>query len=215
MDYARTPWWGNHDGEMMDDTSIRQFNISVSDEMLDDLNSRLQKSRFPKKNQASASNNWEYGFSLKYIVELRDHWINNYDWRLEEERLNSIPQFATDIDGLIIHFLHVKSHCDNAVPLLLCHGWPGSVFEFFDIIPLLIEKGFDIIAPSIPGFGWSSAPQKAGYNVVQTAVTFSKLMSRLGYSKYIAQGGDWGSMIVSALALVDPRNVSGIHLNMT
>jgi len=150
-----------------------------------------------------------------------EYWIKTYDWRKEERIINSFPQFTTNIQGLNIHFLHVKPTPvpgKKIVPLLLVHGWPGSVVEFLDMIPLLTSGGgelqFEVVAPSIPGYGFSSVPEKVGYNGLQTASTLVKLMARLGHNKFYCQGGDWGSVITSFISTLYPHHVRGLHLNM-
>ncbi len=195
---------------------IRPFTVHVEDAVLDDLKYRLDHARWPDQIEGSG---WEYGVDVAYMKQLVEYWRTDYDWRSHEQLLNAFPQFKTKIDGLDLHFLHVKSSRENAMPLVLVHGWPGSVYEFYKIIPLLTEPknqeapAFHIVCPSLPGFGFSQMPHERGWNSQRMAEVFAKLMARLGYSNYGAQGGDWGSGIVRWLASNDGNHCSGAHSN--
>jgi pimeloyl-ACP methyl ester carboxylesterase len=198
---------------------IKPFRIDVEEAVLKDLELRLGKTRWPDQVPDSA---WEYGVDLAYVKSLVSHWRSGYDWRRHESALNAFPQFTTELDGLTLHFIHVRSPHENALPLLLVHGWPGSVVEFQEIIPMLTEPekfggrsedAFHIIAPSLPGFGFSSAPREPGWNSQRMAEVFAKLMVRLGYPRYGAQGGDWGGGIVRWLAANDGDHCLGAHSN--
>ncbi|KAI6185703.1 Epoxide hydrolase [Aphelenchoides besseyi] len=212
--------------EKPDDPAIKPFKINVPEETLKDLKNRLRNSRIGHE-QLEDVRDFSYGFNLKTLLEFKDHWLNKYDWRKYEAILNGFPQFKTQIEGLQIHFLHVKpdtKRYKKTVPLLLVHGWPGNVFEFYKIIPMLVDPqnnglnsdlAFEVIAPSIPGYGWSEAAHKRGLSTVSTAQIFNKLMTdRLKFKRYFAQGGDWGSAITSNIARFYPENLYGLHLNM-
>ncbi len=198
---------------------IRPFQVHVEDNMLDDLKSRLTRTRWPDEIDDAG---WDYGVPLKYLRELTEYWQTRYDWRKHESELNSFPQFVTRIDGVELHFLHVKSKHENATPLVLVHGWPGSVWEFHKIIGPLIdpsahggqpEDAFHVVCPSLPGFGFSGRPKERGWSSQRMAETIAKLMARLGYSRYGAQGGDWGGGIVRWLANNDGEHCVGSHSN--
>lgn len=201
------------------DDAIRPFTIRVSDAVLLDLRGRLERTRWPDQIEGSA---WEYGVDLAYLRRLVDYWKDSYDWRAEERKLNALPQFTTRIDGLEIHFLHVRSPHANARPLLMIHGWPGTVCEFVKIVPMLTEPtkhggepsdAFHVVCPSLPGFGFSEKPKERGWSSQRMAETFAKLMARLGYSRYGAQGGDWGGGMVRWLAANDRGHCIGAHNN--
>jgi pimeloyl-ACP methyl ester carboxylesterase len=201
------------------DPEIRPFRIAVPDSMLVDLNERLAKTRWPDELDAAG---WDYGVPLAYHKELVEHWRTRYDWRKHEAALNDFPQFKTSIDGIDLHFLHVRSKHENALPLVLVHGWPGSVYEFHKVIGPLIdpeahggkaEDAFHVVCPSLPGFGFSSKPTERGWSSQRMAETIAKLMARLGYPRYGAQGGDWGSGITRWLATTDGAHCLGGHSN--
>jgi len=189
---------------------------------LTDLRNRLNNSRFPVD---SPGTEWEYGTNIDYMKELTAYWKNTYldQWKgVHEKKLNSMQQFVTEIDGLKIHFVHVKSKVEGATPLLLSHGWPGSFFECSKVVSLLTdpeshdgtkEEAFHLVCPSLPGYGFSQAPKEKGFTTKQMAKTFIKLMAILGYDKYVAQGGDWGYLISVNVALNDPEHCIGLHLN--
>jgi pimeloyl-ACP methyl ester carboxylesterase len=198
---------------------IEPFRIQVSDARLADLQARLARTRWPDQILGSG---WDYGVDVAYMKELVAHWQTRYDWRQFERRLNAFPQFTTELDGLRLHFLHVRSKHTNALPLILSHGWPGSVVEFHKVIPMLTEPekhggrvadAFHVVAPSLPGFGFSSAPREPGWSSQRMAEAFAKLMARLGYTRYGAQGGDWGGGITRWLAGSDGAHCIGGHSN--
>ena len=201
------------------DTRVVPFTIRVPDATLADLKARLQRARFAPALQGD----WTYGTDLAYLKELIAYWRDKFDWRAQERKLNQFEQFTTNIDGLNIHFIHRKSKLPNAFPLLVTHGWPGSVVEFTKIIGPLTdpvahggraEDAFDVVMPSIPGYAFSDKPSAPGYDPARVALMESKLMARLGYQRYGAQGGDWGAIINTQLAAIDSAHVAGLHLNM-
>ena len=196
------------------------FQIHASDEDLDDLRRRLRATRWP---EAELVDDWTQGIPLAYLQEVCTYWAEKYDWREREARLNAFPQFRTEIDGLGIHFVHVRSPEPNALPLIVTHGWPGSIVEFQKVIGPLSDPAahggdpahaFHVVCPSLPGFGFSDKPNETGWGVQKIADTWSKLMLGLGYDRYFAQGGDWGSMVTTCIGAQDPEHCLGIHLNM-
>jgi pimeloyl-ACP methyl ester carboxylesterase len=198
---------------------IRPFRIDIPQAQLDDLHTRLDLTRWPDELPGVG---WEYGASLPYLRELADHWRGAYDWRKHEAALNEIPQFVTEIDGAQVHFLHVRSPEPDAVPLILTHGWPGSIVEFLGLIGPLSDPrahggdpadAFHLVIPAIPGFGFSGPTKDRGWNVGRTARAWAELMRRLGYERYGAQGGDLGALISPALARIAPESVVGVHVN--
>ena len=200
-------------------SKIKEFTINISQDKLDDLSLRLQQTRWPEK---ETPNDWSQGTPLSYMKEVCDYWLNEYDWKKEESALNEFPQFITEINGLDIHFVHLKSPHSDAKPLIITHGWPGSITEFLKVIRPLADPtidggdpkdAFHVITPSLPGFGFSGKPKEPGFGVEKIASTFSELMQNLGYEKYFAQGGDWGSAVTTALGMQDV-NCQAIHLNM-
>ena len=200
-------------------SQIKKFNIEIPQSKLDDLQQRLTLTRWPEK---ETPDDWTQGIPLSYMKEIHDYWLNDYDWRKHEKEINKFPQFQKTINELDVHFIHFKSPHKNAKPLIITHGWPGSVVEFFKVIEQLAdpkidgsnaEIAFDVITPSLPGFGFSGKPTKPGFGVEKIADTFSKLMQTLGYEKYFAQGGDWGAAVTTALGTQD-SNCEAIHLNM-
>ncbi|MDR2985830.1 MAG: epoxide hydrolase [Nocardiopsaceae bacterium] len=199
--------------------TIESFRIEIPEVQLDDLAERLSRTRWPDELPGSG---WERGVPLGYLKELAEYWRTSYDWRARETELNSLPQFTTTIDGQRIHFMHVRSEEPEAIPLLLIHGWPGSVVEFLDVIGPLADPrahggdagdAFDLVIPSLPGFGFSGPTHDTGWTTQRIAAAFAELMSRLGYQRYGAQGGDWGAFIAPDLARIDPDHVIGVHLN--
>lgn len=199
---------------------ITPFKISVAQSELDDLRSRLQHTRWP---DAETVGDWSQGAPLKYVKSLCAYWADGYDWPAREARLNEVPQYVANIDGLDIHFLHVRSPHAGAMPLVLTHGWPGSVVEFLEVIGPLTDPAafggdaadaFHVVVPSLPGYGFSGKPVSTGWGLRRTALAWAALMARLGYDRYGAQGGDWGAMVTTAIGLQDPEHVAGIHLNM-
>jgi hypothetical protein len=202
------------------ETGIRPFRIDIPQADLDDLRARLARTRWPDQLPGVG---WDYGIALEYVKELAEYWRTAYDWRVHERRLNTFPQFTTAIDGQNIHFLHVRSPERDALPLIITHGWPGSVVEFMDVIGPLTDPeahsgdpadAFHLVVPSIPGFGFSGPTRDRGWNVRRIAQAWDELMKRLGYQRYGAQGGDWGSSISRELGLIAPDHLAGVHLNM-
>lgn len=199
---------------------MQPFTIEVNDEVLKDLNERLSRTRFPDQLDGA---DWDYGTELGYLRELCAYWSEKFDWREQERALNRFDHYRTDIDGLGIHFIHQRSHVAKALPLVITHGWPGSVFEFSKIIGPLsdpeahggkAEDAFHVVCPSMPGYGFSDAPRGPGFDIEHVADVNKKLMEQLGYTRYGAQGGDWGAPASAWLGLKDPWHVCGIHLNM-
>jgi pimeloyl-ACP methyl ester carboxylesterase len=199
---------------------IIRFQLNVRETVLDDLRRRLDETRWPDKETVE---DWSQGAPLAAVRVLADHWRRRYDWRRCEAMLNGFGQFHTAIDGLRIHFLHIRSPEADAMPMLLTHGWPGSVVEFFRAIEPLTDPAahggdrrdaFHLVIPSLPGYGFSEKPATTGWTVERIAAAWSLLMNRLGYSAYVAQGGDWGSAVTSAMARAGSEGLLGIHLNM-
>ena len=198
---------------------VTPFVIEVGDDVLKDLQQRLSQTRWPDQIPGSG---WTHGPDVAWMRELCEYWRTKYDWRAEEARLNAMPQFKTHIDGIDLHFLHVKSPHAGATPLVLVHGWPGSFVEFMKVIGPLTEPekhggkaedAFHVVIPSLPGFGFSSMPREPGWSSSRMAEVIAKLMARLGYAKYGAQGGDWGGGIVRWLASGDGAHCIGAHSN--
>jgi pimeloyl-ACP methyl ester carboxylesterase len=194
------------------------FRIDVPDADLADLRERLRQTRWP---EAETVSDWSQGVPLAYLQDLCAYWAEGYDWRAAETRLNALPQFRTEIDGLMIHVVHVRSPHPGALPLILTHGWPGSVIEFGKVIGPLTDPAahggdpadaFHVVCPSLPGYGFSGKPSAPGWGIGRIAAASATLMARLGYSRYGAQGGDWGTSISTLLARHDPQHVAGIHL---
>lgn len=201
-------------------SEIVPFEIAVPESDLDDLKTRLALTRFPDR---ETPQDWSQGIPLAYMQEIRDYWLNEYDWRAREKLLNQWPGFRTEIDGLGIHFLHIKSTHENATPLILTHGWPGSIVEFQKVIAPLTQPeqhggdpadAFHLVIPTLPGFGFSDKPTAPGWKVERIATAWNTLMVRLGYEQYVAQGGDWGSIVTTAIGVQDLGNCMGIHVNM-
>ena len=199
---------------------IHDFKIKISEEDLDDLKSRLKLTRFPEK---ETPNDWSQGTPLAYMLELRDYWLNDYNWSEREALLNRWPGYITNIQDLDIHFLHIRSKHENASPLILTHGWPGSIVEFQKVIAPLTdpeshggsaEDAFHVICPSLPGFGFSGKPTTPGWNIEKIAGAWNELMLRLGYDKYFAQGGDWGSIVTTMIGAQNLGNCLAMHINM-
>ena len=200
--------------------AIERFRVRVDDAVLEDLHSRLLRTRFPDQIEGTG---WEYGTPVDYLRELVEYWRDTYDWRAQETRLNELAHFRTRIEGQSIHFIHARSARADAFPLLLMHGWPGSIVEFLEVIPPLTEPeshggraadAFHVIAPSLPGYGFSEPTRTRGWDVRRIARAFIDLMRRLGYTRYGAQGGDWGAQIATQIGALDPEHCAGIHLNM-
>ncbi len=200
--------------------SIRPFRLAVPDEVLDDLRRRLTHTRWPEKETVD---DWRQGVPLAAMQDLCDYWLREYDWRDCEAKLNGFGQYMTAIDGIDIHFIHRRSPNPDALPLILTHGWPGSVIEFHKVIGPLADPAahggdpadaFHVVAPSIPGYGFSGKPREAGWTMQRIAAAWAELMRRLGYRRYVAQGGDWGSAISMAMGEAAPPELVAIHLNM-
>ncbi|MFR9805053.1 epoxide hydrolase family protein [Pseudonocardia sp. RS010] len=197
-------------------TTVEPFTLAVPDADLDDLRARLGRVRWPR---AETVADWSQGAPLHYVQELAGYWASGYDWRAFEARLNGIGQFTTEIDGARIHFLHARSPHPGAVPLLLTHGWPGSIREYVDLVEQLTDPAdpadaFDVVIPSLPGFGFSPQPADGGWNVQRIADAWAVLMDRLGYPRYGAHGSDWGAVITARLGAVDADHVLGVHMTI-
>jgi len=188
--------------------SMETFRIDVPQADLDDLHHRLDHTRWPAEIPGAG---WDYGVPSRYVRELAERWRHGYDWRRTEARLNAYPQFRTVIDGQSIHFLHARSAAPDALPLILTHGWPGSVAEFLDVLEPLRER-FHLVVPSLPGFGFSGPTTERGWNVTRIARAWASLMRELGYDRYGAAGNDWGSSISPQVARVAPEAVVGVHV---
>ena len=201
-------------------TEIRPFRFEVSDDELEDFRLRIGATRWPSKELVDDRSQ---GVQLKTLQELAHYWETDYDWRKAEARLNALPQFTTKIDGVEIHFIHVKSAHENALPLIMTHGWPGSVIELLEAIGPLTdpnahggkaEDAFDLVLPSLPGYGFSGEPTELGWNVGRVAKAWAELMRRLGYTRYVAQGGDVGASVTDQLGRQAPEGLVGIHTNL-
>ena len=200
--------------------AIRPFRVNVPREALDDLRRRLKATRWPDRETVDDQSQ---GAQLVKLQELVRYWGTDYDWRKAEARLNALPQFVTRIDGVDIHFIHVRSRQKNALPVLIAHGWPGSVFEQLKLVGPLTdptryggraEDAFDVVIPSLPGFGFSARPTETGWGLERIGRAFDVLMKRLGYTRYVAQGGDWGAGVVQAMGRQAPAGLLGIHTNL-
>ena len=199
---------------------MRPFTVSVSQEEIDDLQARLRRTRWPER---EAVDDWSQGIPLAYLREVCEYWADGYDWRRCEEQVNARANFVADIDGLEIHFQHIRSDHDEALPMIVTHGWPGSVLEFTKVIDPLTnpvshggtaEDAFHLVLPSLPGYGWSARPSTTGTGVERIATMWDELMGRLGYESYVAQGGDWGSAVTTQIGIQDLGRCKAIHLNM-
>ena len=201
--------------------SVEPFRVAVSEEVIADLRVRLERTRFPDE---VPDTGWEYGSNLAYMREVVDYWRTRYDWRAQEARINRFAQYQADIDGLKIHFIQEPGRGPNPKPVLLIHGWPGSIVEFMDIIPMLTDPGahggdprdsFTVIAPSLPGYGFSDHPRARAMNIQAIAEIFFKLMTDvLGFKRFAVQGGDWGAAVTSRIGEIHAPSVYGIHINM-
>jgi pimeloyl-ACP methyl ester carboxylesterase len=205
---------------MSDGPPVERFEVQVEDAVLADLRARLERTRIPDQIEGTG---WEYGIPADYLRELVGYWRDEYDWRAQEARLNEFAHFRTLVDGQSIHFIHARSERPDAFPLLLTHGWPGSVVELLDVIPRLTapeahggraSDAFDVIAPSLPGYGFSEPTRTPGWDVQRIARAFAELMGRLGYARYGAQGGDWGAQVATRIGALDPEHCVAIHVNM-
>jgi pimeloyl-ACP methyl ester carboxylesterase len=206
--------------EGVQDESIRPFTFHAPDEALADLRRRIAATKWPSPELVSDASQ---GVQLATMQELARYWQTDYDWRKVEKRLNALPQFVTTIDGVDIHFIHVRSKNPNALPVIITHGWPGSIIEQMKIIDPLTNPtahggkasdAFDVVIPSLPGHGFSGKPTDLGWNPVRVARAWIVLMNRLGYTRYVAQGGDWGNAVTEQMALIAPPGLLGIHTNM-
>src|SRR5437016_11942821 len=202
------------------DVSIRPFTVDVSEEQLSDLRRRIAATRWPTKELVTDRSQ---GAQLATIQALARYWTTDYDWRKCEAKLNATPQFKTEIDGMDVHFIHVKSRHKNAMPLIMTHGWPGSVIELLETIGPLTdptahggraEDAFDLVLPSLPGYGFSGEPIEVGWDLGRTARAWAELMNRLGYTRYVAQGGDQGANVTDAMVRLAPKGLVGVHLNL-
>lgn len=201
-------------------SDITPFTVDIPEATLDDLQRRLDHTRWPER---ETCDDWSQGIPLAYTQELARYWATDYDWRRFEKKLNGWPQFVTNIDGIDIHFIHCKSPHANALPLIISHGWPGSIVEFHKVIDALVdptahggskEDAFHVVAPCLPGYGFSGKPASTGTSVEKIGTMWGTLMSRLGYSRYVAQGGDWGSMVTQSMGMTETVHCAGIHINM-
>jgi pimeloyl-ACP methyl ester carboxylesterase len=203
-----------------EDATIRPFRVEVPDQALDDLRRRIAATRWPSKELIPDRSQ---GVQLATIQELARYWATDYDWRKAEQKLNALPQFTTEIDGVDIHFLHVKSPHADALPLIMTHGWPGSVIELLEVVGPLTDPAahgaeatdaFDLVLPSLPGYGFSGEPTELGWDPGRVAQAWAALMGRLGYTRYVAQGGDVGASVTDAMGRQAPAGLVGIHLNL-
>ena len=206
--------------ELVGDATIRPFHFHATDEDLADLKNRIRATRWPTRELVDDATQ---GVQLATIQKLANYWLNQHDWRKIEAKINSYPNFVTEIDGVDIHFIHVKSKHANALPIIITHGWPGSVIEQLKVIEPLTDPtahggseadAFDVVIPSMPGYGFSGAPTTTGWGPEKIASAWAKLMERLGYSHYVAQGGDWGAQVVDFLGVQAPAGLLGIDTNM-
>jgi pimeloyl-ACP methyl ester carboxylesterase len=214
MKQAATLWEAN-----MGD-ALKPFRVSVADDVLADLKARLRNTRWP---EAELVDDWSQGIPLKWVQEICRYWGEGYDWRAREAKLNRFPQFKTEIDGLGVHFLHVRSPHPEAMPVIITHGWPGSVVEFTKVIEPLTNPAahggaaadaFHVVCPSLPGFAFSDKPKAKGCGVERIAAMWAALMARLDYTRYAAQGGDWGSAVTAAIGAQDPAHCLGVHITL-
>ncbi len=198
---------------------LAPFKVSVAEDALEDLRQRLTRARWPEPATVA---DCSQGVPAGWLRELCEYWTRRYDWRRLEARLNALPQFTTELDGIDVHFVHLRSPHTDALPLILTHGWPGSVVEFLDVLDPLIDPlahggeagdAFHVVCPSLPGFGFSAKPTQPGWGTARIARAWSVLMTRLGYERFGAQGGDWGAAITTELAAQQPERLVGIHLN--
>ncbi len=205
---------------MSSQTEIRPFRVDMPDEAIADLRRRITATRLPSKELVADRSQ---GVQLATIQELARYWATGYDWRVCEARLNALPQFTTEIDGVAVHFIHVKSPHPGALPLIMTHGWPGSVIELLGTVGPLTdpaahggqaEDAFDLVLPSLPGYGFSAEPAEVGWDPGRIAQAWAELMRRLGYTRYVAQGGDVGAIVTDAMGRQAPEGLAGIHMNL-
>ena len=202
--------------------AVQPYKIEIPDSVLDDLKSRLERTRWPDELPGTG---WDYGSNLDYVKELVEYWRTKFDWHAQEKLINSFSHFKSKVDGLNIHFIHEKGKGPNPMPLVITHGWPGTFFEMYKVIPMLSDPAshggdpadaFDVVAPSMPGYGFSDATDKRGLSVLSIGDLWAKLMSEnLGYQKFAAQGGDWGARVTAKLGLSHGDKVIGIHTTST
>ncbi|XP_051507921.1 epoxide hydrolase 1-like [Myxocyprinus asiaticus] len=211
-------WWGAGEKSITEDKTIHKFVVKTSVEEIEDLHRRIDQTRYADPLEDSC---FHYGFNSSYLRRVAFYWRHQFDWEKQVKVINQYPHFKTKIEGIDVHFIHVRpvqTPGQKVVPLMMVHGWPGSFYEFYRILPLLTETSsnvvFEVICPSIPGYGYSEAPHKIGFNSLDAARIFHKLMERLGFTQYYVQGGDWGSLITSNMAQMKPECVRGLHLNM-
>src|SRR5262245_5245338 len=204
----------------IDDAAVRPFKVRVPDETLADLKRRLSMTRWPDSEVVPDQSQGVQSSTMKALVRC---WQTEYDWRKAEAKLNALPEFVTTIDGLDIQFIHVRSRHPNALPIIITHGWPGSIIEELKIIDPLVnptshggrpEDAFDVVIPSMPGYGFSAKPTTTGWNTDRIARAWDTLMKRLGYTRYVSQGGDWGARVSEALAHQAPQGLIGVHTNL-
>jgi pimeloyl-ACP methyl ester carboxylesterase len=201
-------------------TEITPFQVDIPQSQLEDLGERLSRTRWP---ESETVDDWSQGMPLSYTRELAQYWAEQYDWRHCEKKLNQWPQFTTRIDDIDIHFIHHRSVNPEALPLIITHGWPGSIVEFFKVIDALTDPqshggdasdAFHVVVPSLPGYGFSGKPTRPGTSVTKIGNMWGQLMARLGYERYVAQGGDWGSMVTQSMGQTEIDHCAGIHINM-
>ncbi|WP_434318559.1 epoxide hydrolase family protein [Leifsonia sp. P73] len=217
MSISEHPARTGHDDEH---TAVRPFTIDIPQADIDDMMRRVRETRLPEPETVDDTSQ---GVRLQVMRDLMEYWKDGHDWRGVEARLNSLPQFVTEIDGLDIHFIHVRSRHEGALPMIVTHGWPGSVIEQLKIVGPLTDPtmygasaddAFDLVIPSLPGHGFSAKPDRPGWDPIRIARAWAELMRRLGYDRYVAQGGDWGNAVTEQLALLKPEGLIGIHTNM-
>ncbi|EED34105.1 epoxide hydrolase [Luminiphilus syltensis NOR5-1B] len=197
-------------------SAITPFTIAIDEADLDDLKQRLGRTRYPER---EAVDDWSQGIPLATVQSFAEYWRTGYDWRRCEQEANEWPQFMTNIEGLDIHFFHIRSEVGGATPLLMTHGWPGSVLEFLPVIESLVnpvarEMAFDLVIPALPGYGFSGKPARHGMGIPQIARLWDELMKRLGYHHYLAHGGDWGGLVTQAMGVQQPRGLQAIHTTL-
>ena len=220
MDAAASTPAAAADQAKAENGAIRPFDVDIPEEHLDDLRRRIAATRWPSKELVADRS---HGVQLATLQELARYWTTDYDWRKAEAKLNALPQFTTEIDGVEIHFIHVKSQHENALPLIMTHGWPGSVIELLETVGPLTdptahggraEDAFDLVLPSLPGYGFSSEPAELGWDAARTARAWAELMHRLGYTRYVAQGGDVGALVTDLMGRQAVEGLVGYHLNL-